>query len=113
MNLLLVTCIALFISEVLSECRRNLLQAAYQELTAEERPAVHLRVGRRLLGGMSAAQYEEHAFAVLHHFNQALPLITDPVERLRLSHANLAAGQTFFRWGLFMFPALVSAPWCK
>ncbi|GAQ90902.1 hypothetical protein KFL_007000010 [Klebsormidium nitens] len=67
-------------------------EAAYEELGEADRAGVHLTVGRRLLAGLSAAQCEEHKFAILHHFNQALPLITDPAERLRLAHDNLAAG---------------------
>jgi hypothetical protein len=70
-----------------------LLQAAYRELDQEQCGAVHLRIGRRLLEGLTRAQYDEHEFAILHHFNQALHLITEPAERLKLAQANLAAGE--------------------
>jgi hypothetical protein len=69
-----------------------LFQAAYQEVDPVQRPELHLQVGRRLMAGLSAAQYEDNQYSILHHFNEAIQLITDTAERLKLAKANMAAG---------------------
>lgn len=69
------------------------MQAAYQEVPPAARAALHLRVGRQLMAGLPHAQYEEQQYGILHHFNEAIHLIDDPAERLKLVKANMAAGE--------------------
>ena len=69
------------------------MQAAYQEVLPAARASLHLRVGRQLMAGLPRAQYEEQQYGILHHFNEAIHLITDPAERLKLVTANMAAGE--------------------
>jgi hypothetical protein len=44
------------------------------------------------MAGLSAAQYEDNQYSILHHFNEAIQLINDTAERLKLAKANMAAG---------------------
>ncbi len=67
-------------------------QAAYAMLTDEEKPALHLAIGRVLLDGASAAQVESRLFDVVNHLNQGIELIGNPAERLRLAELDLRAG---------------------
>ncbi|WP_437760564.1 protein kinase domain-containing protein [Sorangium sp. So ce1389] len=70
-------------------------QAAYELLGAEERRAVHLRVGRHLRdkappdGGLGDGEL----FELVRHLNQGAALLEDPAERLELARLDLAAGK--------------------
>ncbi len=67
-------------------------QAAYGLTADSERPLLQLRSGRLLLANSSAVEVEEHLFTILEHFNPAVALITDAVERARLLELNVRGG---------------------
>lgn len=79
-------------------------QAAYEQLPAAERPAVHLAIGRALLGAIDGGRWTVDggqtvdggspvAFGTLDQLNLGTQLIDDPAERLMLARLNLEAGQ--------------------
>jgi len=68
-------------------------QAAYELLLEDERAALHVRVGRMLLGDSGAAPQDEKLFEAVDHLNQGVALIVEPAERLALARLNLAAGR--------------------
>ena len=67
-------------------------QAAYALIDDEDKQAVHLSVGRLILGDADVAQRQARLIDIVGHLNQGLRLITDPVERLQLARLNLDAG---------------------
>ncbi|MCF8482896.1 MAG: AAA family ATPase [Rhodospirillum sp.] len=67
-------------------------EAAYQSFNESERVTTHLRIGRILLDSLTPETLESGVFDVVHQLNQAQDLITDPLERDRLSRLNLIAG---------------------
>jgi predicted ATPase/signal transduction histidine kinase/tRNA A-37 threonylcarbamoyl transferase component Bud32 len=67
-------------------------QAAYATLADADKPALHLAIGRVLLGKVSAAQLDNRLFDVVNHLNQGIPLIVAPAERLQLAELNGRAG---------------------
>jgi len=69
----------------------RLQQAAYTLYDDAARQQRHLAVGRALL--QQQADDPAQLFAVLAHYNTALPLLTDPGERLQLAALNTRAGQ--------------------
>ena len=74
-------------------------QVAYQLTDEVQRPALHLRIGRLLLGsaeGLSGAEngaLAERLFDVADHLNRGASLIDDPEPRLALARLDLAAGK--------------------
>lgn len=68
-------------------------QAAYALVPDQQKPLVHLTVGRLLLQRWDAATTEEKAFDVVHHLNLGSSLIDDDAERLTLVRLNLSAGR--------------------
>ncbi len=68
-------------------------QAAYSMLSEERRRALHLAIGRRLLGTAAASQLDELLFDIVDQLDLGERLIVDPAERLRLAELNLAAGR--------------------
>ncbi len=67
-------------------------QAAYSLITDTEKKAVHLKIGRLMLGRMQSDQVENQLFSILHHFNFAHELIRTQPERKKIAELNLAAG---------------------
>ena len=67
-------------------------QAAYALVPDEQKPLVHLTVGRLLLKRWDPAIAEEKVFDVVHHLNLGSSLITEP-ERLAVAQLNLNAGR--------------------
>ncbi len=67
-------------------------QAAYGLTPAEQRQQLQLRCGRLLLAGSSEAELDERLFIVLHAFNSAIELCTDPAERAAVLALNLRGG---------------------
>ncbi len=70
-------------------------QAAYALVPEEERPSLHLHIGRILRGRLEILPMEERGklpFEVADHLNLGRSLIVDRDERLDLVHLNLAAG---------------------
>ena len=68
-------------------------QAAYAMIPPEDRPAVHLTVGRLLLGRRDRAVTADDLFDVLQHLNRGRDLVTATDERLRIAGLDLAAGR--------------------
>lgn len=70
----------------------RLEQAAYSLIPEDERPRVHLRVGRRLLETAANEDREDRLFDVVNQLNRGAELIHEPTERLKLAELNLRAG---------------------
>ncbi|XYH96665.1 AAA family ATPase [Sorangium sp. So ce1128] len=68
-------------------------QAAYEALTAEERLALHLGIGRALRARYGVACADGELFATLYHRNRAAERLTEAEEKRDLSEQNLRAGQ--------------------
>jgi predicted ATPase/signal transduction histidine kinase len=67
-------------------------QAAYEMIAPENRPALHLAIGRAILAQGEPEHVEQRLFDIVNHLNQGAALIRDPEERLRLAEFNLRAG---------------------
>ncbi len=68
-------------------------QAAYVLLPEAARADLHLRLGRRLLAGMTVDQRSEHLFDIVNQFDRGAALITAEDERRQVAELNLAAGK--------------------
>jgi predicted ATPase/signal transduction histidine kinase/GAF domain-containing protein/CheY-like chemotaxis protein len=68
-------------------------QAAYSLFPEEHRAAVHLRIGRTLLTGMTADELSERLFEVANQLNRGGTLIVEPVEKAQVAAINLRAGR--------------------
>lgn len=68
-------------------------QAAYSLIPEEQRPEIHLRLGRRLLSRASEDEVHEHIFDIVDQLNRGAPLITDPPEKARLIALDFLAGK--------------------
>jgi predicted ATPase len=66
-------------------------QAAYGQIPAEQRPRVHLSVGRLLLRRWRQLPGEESVFDIVGHLNAGSALITEDAERIELARLNLEA----------------------
>jgi predicted ATPase/class 3 adenylate cyclase len=66
-------------------------QAAYSFNSDQEKPGVHLRIARILLRAADERELNERPFNIVHHFNLAHALLTDPVERRRIAALNVCA----------------------
>ncbi len=92
-------------------------QGAHGLIAAEDRPRLHLEIGRLLLADPDAA-----LFAVANHFNHAAALLVDPAERLQVAAVQLRAGRrakvstaydaacSYLAAGLALLPA---QPWAR
>jgi len=67
-------------------------QAAYAMLSAQDKPALHLAIGRALLAGTSSSQLDTRLFDIVNHLNQGSELIVDRAERWQLADLNVRAG---------------------
>ena len=68
-------------------------EAAYGLIPAGERPAIHLRIGRRLAGQVPAEKLEDGIFEIVNQLNRGAGLITSREERERVAELNLIAGK--------------------
>jgi predicted ATPase/GAF domain-containing protein len=68
-------------------------QAAYALVPDQQKPLVHLTVGRLLLKRWDLTVVEEKVFDVVHHLNLGSSLITDDAECLAVAQLNLNAGR--------------------
>jgi PAS domain S-box-containing protein len=68
-------------------------QAAYSLISAEDKKAVHLQVGRLMGDNTPKDQLEEKIFDLVNHLNLGTELITDQEERTELARLNLMAGK--------------------
>jgi len=67
-------------------------QAAHALISEAERKAIHLRIGRLLLGSLSQEQLREAIFDVVSQLNAGVDLIEDPAERHHVARLNAEAG---------------------
>ncbi|HEX2574104.1 MAG TPA: AAA family ATPase [Polyangia bacterium] len=68
-------------------------QAAYALIDESERPAMHHRIGQRLLGSTPAEERPRRIFDLVHQLNLALPRLTEAAEREALAELNLLAAR--------------------
>ncbi|MBD1849460.1 AAA family ATPase [Leptolyngbya sp. ST-U4] len=68
-------------------------QAAYALIDQSFKQATHLQIGRLLWQNTSSETLSEKIFEIVDHLNLGIELVTDPVERDRISQLNLIAGQ--------------------
>ncbi len=93
-------------------------QAAYALIEDDRKKAVHLQIGRLLLGNVSQQELPERIFEIVDHLNIAWELISDESERVELARLNLEAGrkakastayaaalEQYFTRGIEMLPA--------
>ena len=65
-------------------------QAAYSLIPEQQKPAVHRRIGQRLL---NTADFEENVFEIVNQLNMGVELIDTPDEQEQLARFNLMAGR--------------------
>jgi PAS domain S-box-containing protein len=68
-------------------------EVAYALIPEQERAAVHLQIGKRLLERTQPEELDEKLFEIVNHLNSGVELITDPADRARLADLNAAAGR--------------------
>jgi len=68
-------------------------QGGYALIAEEDRPGVHLDIGRLLLSKTASEKMEEDIFNVVHHFNAGAALLQAESERITVAELNLNAGQ--------------------
>jgi PAS domain S-box-containing protein len=68
-------------------------EAAYALIPAEQRPAMHLRIGRVLVAQTPPGKLDESIFEIVSQLNRASALVTAPEEREQLTEFNLLAGK--------------------
>ena len=68
-------------------------QATYELIKEQDRPSIHLKIGRLLLEEKPLEEHDKRLFEVLKHFNQSISLITNIHERQLLAKYNFWAGQ--------------------
>lgn len=68
-------------------------QAAYMLILEDSRAAVHLKIGRLLLGQTKHEDLKEKIFDIVNQNNLGVSLIHAPDEKLRLAELNLLAGK--------------------
>jgi PAS domain S-box-containing protein len=68
-------------------------ETAYSLITADQRAAAHLRIGRLLLTHMPPEKQEEAIFEIVNHLNRGESLMTTRDERDQLADLNLIAGR--------------------
>ncbi len=67
-------------------------QTVYAMLSEDRKSALHLQIGRLLLGTIENEQLSNHIFQVVNHLNHGMEMI-DEQERIKLAELNLMAGQ--------------------
>jgi predicted ATPase/signal transduction histidine kinase/CheY-like chemotaxis protein len=68
-------------------------EAAYGLIPADERPAIHLRIGRLLAGQVPAEKLRDAIFEIVNQLNRGAALISSREERERVAELNLIAGE--------------------
>ena len=68
-------------------------EAAYSLIAEASRPAVHLRIGRRLLAHLPRKAVEERVFEIVNQLNRGIDLMSDAVERDALRGLDVLAGR--------------------
>ncbi len=68
-------------------------ETAYSLITADQRAAAHLRIGRLLLTHTPPEKRDESIFEIVNHLNRGVSLITTRDERDHLANLNLIAAK--------------------
>jgi predicted ATPase/signal transduction histidine kinase len=68
-------------------------EAAYATIPLNERPFVHLEIGRRLASTPSSCERREDVFEIVNQLNRGAKLITFADEREQFARLNLVAGE--------------------
>jgi PAS domain S-box-containing protein len=68
-------------------------EAAYGLIPTDERPAIHLRIGRLLAGQTRPEKLKDRIFEIVNQLNRGAVLITSREERERVAELNLIAGE--------------------
>lgn len=68
-------------------------QAAYQRISREELPRLHLRIGRLILRESAPDEAEDRLFEIVNHLNAGLEILLDGDERRSLAALNLRAAR--------------------
>ncbi|MCB1309306.1 MAG: serine/threonine-protein kinase PknK, partial [Leptospiraceae bacterium] len=106
----------LFGDESASFVHDRIRQAAYHQLSADERKQAHYRAGQILLNNSPDDLLKKRIFVITDHLNEAIDLITESKDRLQLARFNLLAGKrsrqaaahdaarTYFERGMSLLP---------
>jgi len=68
-------------------------QAAYSLIPEQEKPTIHLQIGRLLLKNTPVASLEERIFEIVAQINVGRSLINETAEAQRVAELNLLAGR--------------------
>lgn len=68
-------------------------QAAYTLIPEDQKPSIHLHIGRCLFENIPEHDRDEHLFDLVNHLNLGTASIGDKSERLKLADWNLIAGR--------------------
>ncbi len=68
-------------------------QAAYAQISDDQKQATHLKIGRLLLAHTPAIELEENLFAIVSQLNEGLACMDDPEEKQQLASLNLRVGK--------------------
>ncbi|MEG3895399.1 MULTISPECIES: AAA family ATPase [unclassified Microcoleus] len=67
-------------------------QAAYSLIPEDQQQSTHLAIARLLRQNTPDAELEAKIFEIVNHWNSAIALLLDPVEKTNLAQLNLIAG---------------------
>lgn len=68
-------------------------QAAYTLIPENQRPAIHLHIGRCLFEKEPEHDRDEHLFDIVNHLNLGISSTVDKAQQLKLAEWNLVAGR--------------------
>ncbi|WP_226594206.1 ATP-binding protein, partial [Microseira wollei] len=67
-------------------------QAAYSLIPEDQKQSTHLAIARLLRQNTPDAELEANIFEIVNHWNRAVALLIDPLEKTNLAQFNLIAG---------------------
>ena len=67
-------------------------QAAYSLIPEDQQQSTHLAIARLLRQNTPDAELEANIFEIVNHWNRAIALLVDPLEKINLAQLNLIAG---------------------
>jgi predicted ATPase/signal transduction histidine kinase len=67
-------------------------QAAYSLIPEDRQQSTHLAIARLLRQNTPDAELESNIFEIVNHWNRAIALLIDPLEKTNLAQLNLIAG---------------------
>ncbi|WP_316367262.1 EAL domain-containing protein [Candidatus Thiodiazotropha sp. CDECU1] len=68
-------------------------ETAYALIPEQDRPQLHLTIGRQLVSNPPSGKLDDTLFDVVNHLNRGAGLMTDPAEVIQLAELNAAAGR--------------------